>query len=66
VSQRNKGELEMKLNELIKKVTESEGKKVETSIGNVREVLRVLATILANDEEAAEVFMKYVKRKVKK
>ena len=56
----------MKLNELIKKVTESEGKKVETSIGNVREVLRVLATILANDEEAAEVFMKYVKRKVKK
>lgn len=50
----------MTMKELIKKVCVAEGKKKEVSIGNIRETLKVLAEILAKDNEALHAFLRYI------
>ena len=49
----------MNMNELAKRVTKVEGGKVNLSIAQVKEVLRVLATEMANDTKAFEAFINY-------
>lgn len=44
-------------------IANREGKKVETSIGNIKEVVSVLANILAEDVDSYEVFIAYVATK---
>jgi len=56
----NLKELKMTMKELIKKVCVAEGKKKEVSIGNIRETLKVLAEILAKDNEALHAFLRYI------
>lgn len=56
------------MKELIKLIMEREGKKNQASIGDVREILKILAYIMANDQEMFMVFRNYVaarKMKVK-
>jgi len=51
----------MKINELVSTVTKMEGKKVSVSIGNVREILRVLRDICRVDREAWSALSQYVR-----
>ena len=57
----------MKLSELVSKLAKAEGLKKEVSVGNIRELLKVLAVLIANDLEVQDCFVRYVnKKKVKK
>jgi hypothetical protein len=51
------------MKELIKLIAELENKKVEVSIGNIREVIRCLSDLVANDPELYSVFKHYVQGK---
>jgi len=53
------------INELAKKIANSEGMKKETSIAQIKEVLKWTAIILADDEEMREAFLKYGAKKSK-
>ncbi len=53
----------MKIADLTKIVSEIEGKKVEVSVGNIREVFAALAKTLATNEEASKAWDKYVSTK---
>jgi len=53
------------INDLAKKIAANEGLKKETSIAQIREILKWTAIILADDEEMKEAFIKYGKKKSK-
>lgn len=53
------------INDLAKKIANSEGTKKETSIAQIKEILKWTAIILADDEEMREAFVKYGKKKSK-
>lgn len=53
----------MRLSQVVSKVAETEGGKVEVSVGNIREVFNRLATLIANDKDAREAWDKYVQAK---
>ena len=53
------------MKELLKLITEREGKKSQVSIGDLREILKIIADILANDPIMMDVFKRYVKQKEK-
>lgn len=50
----------MKIDELARIVAALEGKKRQVSIGNIKEVLSVLAEVLAKDEKALKCLSDYV------
>jgi hypothetical protein len=55
---------------LISKIAKAEGKKVETPVAQIREILKVLVTLCAEDREALRAFNTYLllamtKRKIK-
>lgn len=51
----------MKIQTLASLVAKAEGKKVETSIGNVREVFRCLRDLCRNDIECYSALTEYVR-----
>lgn len=53
------------MKELIKLIMEREGKKYQVSIGDLREILKIMGDILANDPIMLDVFKRYVKQKEK-
>lgn len=48
------------LSKLISTVTKAEGKKKSVSVGNVREIFKVLKNICANDPEALRTVIAYL------
>ena len=48
------------MNEIAIRITEREGKKVEVNIAQVKEILKVLASILNADVRSAITFFKYI------
>lgn len=53
------------INDLAKKISNSEGLKKETSIAQIKEILKWTAIIMWEDHEMAEAFLKYGKKKSK-
>lgn len=49
---------------LIKQIAEHEGKKVEVSVGNIREVVRIIKD-LCNDKDFLDEFLLYLSKKRK-
>lgn len=56
----------MNLNQLAKEITKHEGLKKQVDIAQVKEVLRVLADILASDFRALKAFVNYLFKQVEK
>lgn len=54
------------MKELIRLIAEMEGRKVPVSIGNIKEVVRCLGELVANDPELYSLFKHYVQGKQKK
>jgi len=54
------------MNTMAKKITDTEGGKVNLSIAQVKEVLRNLAVLIALDLDYFNIFHKYVERKAEK
>jgi len=46
------------IRELASKVAKLEGKKSETSIGNIREILKIVSDLIAQDASALHVLLK--------
>jgi len=53
------------INDLAKKIAANEGLKKETSIAQIREILKWTAIILSDDQEMKEAFLKYGAKKSK-
>lgn len=53
------------ISELAKKIANSEGMKKETSIAQIKEILKWTAIIMWEDHEMAEAFLKYGTKKSK-
>lgn len=53
------------INDLAKKIANSEGLKKETSIAQIKEILKWTAIIMWEDHEMAEAFLKYGTKKSK-
>ena len=53
------------ITELAKKIAANEGLKKETSIAQIREILKWTAIIMWEDHEMAEAFLKYGTKKSK-
>lgn len=53
------------INDLAKKIANSEGLKKETSISQIKEILKWTAIIMWEDHEMAEAFLKYGTKKSK-
>jgi len=53
------------INDLAKKIANSEGLKKETSIAQIKEILKWTAIILADDAEMKEFFYRYGYKKSK-
>ena len=51
------------VNEMAKKIANSEGLKKETSIAQIKEILKFVAIILNDDSEMHFAFLKYGKKK---
>jgi hypothetical protein len=53
------------MNDLAKKISVNEGKKKEVQIGDIKEILRLLALIMNQDDDYYNAFMLYGKRVAK-
>lgn len=53
------------VSEMAKKITANEGLKKELNIAQIKEVLRIAAIILFDDEEMKSAFLKYGEKKSK-
>lgn len=51
------------MKELIKLIAGLEGRKVQVSVGNIREVIRCLSDLVANDPELYAMFKHYIQGK---
>lgn len=55
----------MTIQDLASKVALTEGKKLQTEIGNVREVLAILSDLIYEDKEVYEILYKNGERRAK-
>ena len=56
----------MTIKEIVSYVAKKEGKKVQTSVGNVREIVRILCELVYADEDALKTMIKNGKRLAKR
>lgn len=55
----------MRLNELVREIAKREGKKSQVQVQDIREILRVLAELIAEDQETLVTLREYAQYRAK-